>query len=89
MLIEQTAKVRARRRAQQLRHAGRQVDEDQVLQAIERRDTRDWQRSDGPLVCPPDAQRIDTSAMSIEQVVDLLELTVRQRAPDRLGLNRS
>ena len=87
--LEATAKVRARRRAQQLRHAGRQVDEDQVLQAIERRDTRDWQRSDGPLVCPPDAQRIDTSAMSIEQVVDLLELTVRQRAPDRLGPNRS
>lgn len=87
--LDAAAKVRARRRSDQLRDAGRQVDEGQILQAIQRRDTRDRQRSNGPLICPPDTQRIDTSQMSIEQVVDLLELMVRQRVGDRVGPGRS
>ena len=82
--LEATVDVRAGRRADELRDAGRQVDDQQIRQAIEQRDTRDLQLLDGPLICPPDAQRIDTSAKSIEQVVDLLEQTVRQRAGDRL-----
>ncbi len=69
--------VRARRRALQLREAGKPADEAQILQAILLRDHRDRSRPDGPLVCPADAEAVDTSDLGIEQVVDLLERRVR------------
>lgn len=72
--------VRAKRRADQLREAGKEADEQQILAAIIYRDQRDTSRSDGPLICPPDAVRIDTSDMTLEQVVRTLEDHVRDRA---------
>jgi len=71
--------VRAARRAQQLRDAGRDADERQILQQIVSRDQRDSSRKDGPLIKPADAEEIDTSSMSLEQVLDLLEQRVRAR----------
>jgi cytidylate kinase len=71
--------VRARRRAQQLRQAGQSVDEGRLLQEIIDRDRRDSSRSDGPLICPADATRIDTTDMSMGGVVDRLEGEVRAR----------
>ncbi len=70
--------VRAQRRAAQLRTAGKPADEAKILDAITQRDHRDAHRVDGPLICPDDAQRIDTSSLSLEQVVDRLEQTVRR-----------
>lgn len=64
--------VRARRRVEQLRQLGREADESDILQGILSRDHKDANRADGPLICPQDAQRIDTSAMTLEQVVDRL-----------------
>ncbi len=72
--------VRARRRAEQIRAAGRHADLEAIRRSIMDRDARDTSRADGPLICPPDAERIDTSAMTLEQVVELLERRVRERA---------
>lgn len=81
--LEASPAVRARRRAQQLGEAGRPVDESHILQQIIDRDTRDNTRSDGPLICPVGAVRIDTSPMSFTEVVDRLERHVVERANPR------
>ncbi len=77
--LDAKAQVRARRRAEQLQQAGKAADEKVILDQIVARDQRDQTRPDGPLICPPDALRIDTSEMSLDEVVDMLERCVRQR----------
>lgn len=70
--------IRARRRAEQLRAAGKPVSESDLLKDIVSRDLSDSSRAAGPLVCPADAVRVDTSDLSFEQVVDRLEELVRE-----------
>jgi cytidylate kinase len=77
--LDASPAVRAKRRAEEIRRAGKAVDEEQVLDQITRRDHRDQHRSDGPLICPPDALVVDTSAMTLDGVLDHLERLVRQR----------
>ena len=77
--MDASAMVRARRRAQQLRDAGKAADERAILESIVARDHRDSSRNDGPLICPPDAVRVDTSDLSLDDVVLLLEAHVRRR----------
>jgi cytidylate kinase len=69
--------VRARRRVEQMRSQGRPADYEAVLRAIQQRDHLDETRVDGPLVCPMGAQRIDTSGLTLDQVVQELERCVR------------
>lgn len=83
--LDASPQVRANRRALQLREAGKPADEAEILNQIVQRDRKDSTRSDGPLICPPDAIRIDTSAMTLDEVVDLLEREVRERAGEALG----
>lgn len=81
-----SAEVRARRRTEELKARGIPADEARILAEIIERDRSDTTRAVGPLVCPADAQRVDTSALSIEHVVDELERRVRAAvAADRLG----
>lgn len=69
--------VRAQRRAEQLRADGRHADLEAIRQSILDRDRRDANREDGPLICPEDAKRIDTSDMPLDAVLDELERQVR------------
>lgn len=73
-----SARVRAERRAGQMRAEGRTADVGQLEREISERDRSDSERTVGPLTCPADAERIDTSDMSFEQVVDALEAHVRR-----------
>ena len=77
--LDANPEIRASRRAEQLRQAGKPADEAKILQGITQRDRRDTHRQNGPLICPDDAVRIDTSGLELDQVVDLLEEAVRQR----------
>ena len=43
------------------------------------RDDMDSSRADGPLICPIDATRIDTSELTFDEVVDVLERESRAR----------
>lgn len=70
--LDAAAEERARRRAEQLRQAGKDADEQKILEQIIYRDQRDRTRADGPLICPDDAIVIDSSHMSLDQVVDAL-----------------
>jgi cytidylate kinase len=69
--------VRARRRAAELRAAGRAVDEAQVLADIRERDDRDASRSTAPLKQAEDAVLVDTSDLEIDEVVARMEAVVR------------
>jgi len=73
---------RARRRAAELRARGISCDEEEVRREIESRDARDRERAAAPLVCPPDAVVVDTSARAIDEVVALLLdlVTTRDRS---------
>lgn len=76
--LDASPKIRAERRADQLRRRNQPVDEVAILQSIEARDHRDETRSDGPLRVPDGAIRVDTSAMSLEEVIDHLESLIRE-----------
>ena len=79
--LDARPQVRAQRRAAEIRAAGRHVDLEALHDEIIRRDRLDATRDDGPLICPDDAQRIDTSDMTLEDVVTLLESRVKEAVP--------
>ncbi|HXW76061.1 MAG TPA: (d)CMP kinase [Candidatus Eremiobacteraceae bacterium] len=74
-----TASLDARvdRRLKELQDAGIAIERATLRQEIERRDERDRTRRASPLVAAADAIEIDTSALSIDEVVDKLESIVR------------
>jgi CMP/dCMP kinase len=77
--------VRARRRAEQIRESlgemGAALSEERLLRDIMDRDASDSSRQEGPLRCPEDAIRVDTTELAFDQVVDRLEELVRQEVP--------
>ncbi len=77
--LDASAQVRAQRRASQLQAAGKPARVEEILAGIIDRDHRDSTRSDGPLLCPDDGLRLDTSDMSLDEVVNYLESSVRKR----------
>lgn len=64
--------VRAKRRHLQLQTRGQDTSFSEVHQAIVDRDTHDTERATDPLKKIPEAWEIDTTDLSIEQVVDLI-----------------
>jgi cytidylate kinase len=64
--------VRAKRRMMQLQTKGQDVSFDEVYEELAIRDQRDMSRATDPLKKVDDAWEIDTSDLSIEQVVDLI-----------------
>ncbi len=89
--LDASPRVRAQRRAAQLLREGKgdaaDVDINQIEAEITERDQRDRSRSVGPLVCPKDAIRFDTSDLPQSEVVEgLLEIVVSAlRAKDPTG----
>ncbi|MFA4964032.1 MAG: (d)CMP kinase [Thermoleophilia bacterium] len=75
--------VRAARRAAELRANGDDVDVEEVLAALIERDRRDSGRAVAPLRKADDAVELDTSALTLEQVVAELVALVRFRAGAR------
>lgn len=73
--------VRAQRRIDQLGKLGlgKDVSLEEMCERIVERDRVDSTRSDGPLVCPDDAIRVDTSTLNLQGVLDLLESRTRER----------
>jgi len=68
--LRATAAVRARRRFAELSVRGRPQTLAQVLADMEARDRADSTRADSPLVDDGTYTRVDTSALSVEEVVD-------------------
>lgn len=74
-----SARERARRRWEQLRARGEPVSLEDILAQQNQRDARDASRTCGPLTPAADAVIIDTSGLTLERVVDMLEQQVRHR----------
>ncbi len=65
--------VRVKRRAHQMEEAGKPISESAIRENIESRDQIDTSRTEAPLRCPPGAIIVDTSKLSLAEVVDVLE----------------
>ncbi|GAB08371.1 cytidylate kinase [Gordonia araii NBRC 100433] len=84
VFLTATPGARAQRRHRQNVAAGRESDLDQVLASVNRRDHLDSTRAASPLRRADDAVELDTSDLTLEQVLDgLTELVDR-----RIGVRR-
>ena len=66
-------------RAQRRHREYPDTDAQAFAQTIERRDSLDSTRDDSPLMCPEDAVRIDTTKLTIEEVVEQVVALTRER----------
>jgi len=77
--LDASAEERARRRAADPAHSGGAAGRAAVAEAIEARDRSDTTRTASPLTLAPDAVRIDTTDLSVQQVVDRVMRIVRAK----------
>lgn len=70
IFLDASAEERARRRVLQLEGRGVKADYQKILGEIKERDDRDRNRATAPLKPAPDALVLDSSHLSIEEVVD-------------------
>jgi len=69
---------RAQRRIKELKEKGQDVDEAQLTGQLKERDERDFTRAVGPLKKADDAISIDSTKLSVDQVVDTILEHVRR-----------
>lgn len=72
IFLEASLEVRAQRRFQELTQKGQSVSFEDVKQDMEARDRQDQERALAPLRPAQDAHVVDTTQMSIEEVVKLI-----------------
>jgi cytidylate kinase len=77
--LDASAEERARRRAADSSHTGGRAGEAAVAESIEARDRSDTTRSVSPLMIAADAVQIDTTTLSIQQVVDRVMALVQAK----------
>jgi cytidylate kinase len=75
--LDASEEERVRRRASDTTHTGSQAGHTAVAEAIKARDLQDSTRSASPLTMAADAIRIDTTSMSIIEVVERILAIVR------------
>ncbi len=78
IFLTASAEVRAKRRYDELLAKGMQADYDQVLEEMIQRDYQDSHREIAPLKQADDAVLVDTSDMSLEQVIETLDNIVKE-----------
>ncbi len=81
IFLTASPKERARRRQLEIRRRGEDVPFSEVLEQQNERDERDRRRQVGRLVAAEDACLVTSDQKSLEQVVDELEILVRERLP--------
>lgn len=79
IFLTASPEVRARRRHIELLEKGASPDYEKVLADIIERDHRDSTRADSPLRRAPDAEKVDTDPLTIEQVVDAISVVVEKK----------
>ena len=81
-LLDASAETRARRRFDEMRRNGQSVTYEQVLANLIERDQTD-EKQWAPLLHDPSVVKIDTTGLSIEQVVDRLYEEVKRALAER------
>lgn len=79
LFLTASSEERAQRRYKQLRENGLNVNLKNLVEEIDARDRRDAQRAVAPLEPAPDAEILDTTRMSIEDVCDWALTRVAER----------
>jgi CMP/dCMP kinase len=79
IFLTASAQARAERRFKQLRDKGEIVDMAELVRDIEDRDARDSNRAVSPLKPAEDAVLLDSTAMSIDQVLEAMLSLVRNK----------
>jgi CMP/dCMP kinase len=79
VFMDASAEERAKRRTLQLQKKGEVADFEDILAQIKARDLRDRTRTVAPLVPAEDAEVVDTTGLSIEQVFDRIRGLVQER----------
>jgi cytidylate kinase len=85
VFLTASAEERALRRYKQLKGKGLDANLSSLLNEIRVRDERDSQRVLAPLRAAPGALDLDTTALSIQEVCDLVLAAVRRGAPGQIG----
>lgn len=80
IFLTASAEERAKRRFLQLQESGAAADMTAILADIRARDERDSQRATAPLVAAPDATLLDSTDLSIEQVLEVILAQVAQKS---------
>ena len=80
IFLTASAEVRADRRFKELTAKGEQVKYEDVYLDIVKRDEQDMNRKIAPLKCAEDAELLDCSYLSIDQVVAEVKAIVRKKA---------
>jgi cytidylate kinase len=80
IFLDASVPERARRRYEELRAAGRQVDFQETMREMEERDKRDSERDLAPLRQAEDALLIDSSSVNAEEVAAMVLNEVRRKA---------
>jgi cytidylate kinase len=79
--LEADPKERARRRQRQMAARGEALSWEEILRSQEERDRRDAARDLAPMVPARDAVLLDSTALSVDEVIDRMEQEVRRRLP--------
>ncbi len=79
MFLTASAEERAKRRYKQLKEKGLPANIEQLAAEIRERDERDRTRSASPLVPAADALVVDSTGMTIDEVVETLLQAARER----------
>ena len=82
IFLTASAEVRAHRRCKELQEKGQKVDYDQILKDIRQRDYQDTHRDIAPLKMTRDSVKLDTSDMTIDQVI----ATMKKIIGEKVGL---
>ena len=76
--LDAAPEERARRRIEQLQSKGEQVDKAKILAQIIKRDRADSQRTIAPLTRAEDAVMIDSSMLSVDEVIERMLTVIRK-----------
>ena len=79
IFLTASPEVRAKRRCDELSAKGQKVDYNKVLKDIQQRDYQDTHREIAPLKMSRDSIKVDTSDMTIEEVLEKLKEIVVQK----------
>ena len=79
IFLDADPKERARRRTLEMRQEGQEADVHVIAGELHKRDERDRKRSEAPLVQAPDAELIDTTGLSLDQVEETVLRIIRSK----------
>lgn len=79
IFLNASSEIRAKRRVEQLSQKGEKVSFEEILKNVIERDKQDKERKNAPLIKTSDAIEIDTSNLTLQQVIDEILSLVKER----------